>query len=211
MFTLVPIPQLEFLTQSRQILPKLTKLKLDYTRSPDFDGSPLTLLSENLLKLEIEAPNLSNFDFIGSLTRLTFLYLHNCYKLTEKTPFISKLSNLLKLSIVGSWKINDSSMAQIATCSNLTSLRLLGLKSLTEKGVSKLATSCTNLRQLDLDRCGLKDRLGVGKILLHCTKLQYLSIPLATKVDDFDFACLRIGPPNKLEYVDLQGTCYFSH
>jgi len=125
--------------------------------------------------------------FICRLTSLQHLNLM-CNRISDEgTAHIHALTNLTYLSISMNPLITDESLKSLAHLSNLTALNLNFCKLLTSKGIEKLISSLSSLKQLDMIGCDLNEVKQRPLILLaEDSKIQARMITMVLNRYNFD-------------------------
>ena len=167
-----------------KLCPNLTSLELDYCCMPDYSRiGELTNLKHLMIATTTHEQDygipLVDIDWIASLRNLKTLYLP--YNKIDDIRALSGLSNLEELSLAWNdisdsdleyltdlplsmlYLYNNSSLRDVSTLSEISSLRLLhigGNRKLKFSGIKRL-TGLPHLRELDISYCPVEDFVWV--------------------------------------------------
>ncbi|CAN0914126.1 F-box/LRR-repeat protein 3 [Linum grandiflorum] len=148
-----------------------------------------------LLYRELKALDLTCCDLVTnavihalaeSCRSLVCLKLESCFLVTDKGLYHLASSCVLleEVDLTDCSGINDSGLEYLSRCSRLLTLKLGLCFSISDKGVSCIASNCSNLCELDLYRCtGIGDGT-LAALANGCTRLKKLNISYCTKITD---------------------------
>ena len=162
---------------------------MPFTMVKDF--SPLSGLT-NLTKLNLTVTELEDLSFVSGLSRLTALKLIGSVAAQDLSP-LSSLTNLteLELKVIGS-KVEAEDLSFASGCSQLAVLRL---SNITAKDLTALS-GLKNLRELEIDI----DSFSSFQRLESLTGLESLEVEIGRQ-SDVDLSCLS-GLTN-LNYLSI--------
>ncbi|CAN1200427.1 F-box/LRR-repeat protein 3 [Linum perenne] len=121
-----------------------------------------------------------------SCKSLVCLKLESCFLVTDKGLEILSSSCLMleEVDLTDCSGINDSGLEWLSRCSRLVTLKLGLCYTISDKGVSCIASNCSNLRDLDLYRCtGIGDG-SLAALANGCKRLKKLNISYCSKITD---------------------------
>ncbi|CAN1197395.1 F-box/LRR-repeat protein 20 [Linum perenne] len=120
-----------------------------------------------------------------SCKSLVCLKLESCFLVTDKGLEILSLSCLLleEVDLTDCSGINDSGLEWLSRCSRLVTLKLGLCYTISDKGISCIASNCSDLLDLDLYRCtGIGDG-SLAALANGCKRLKKLNISYCNKVN----------------------------
>ncbi|KAH9622534.1 hypothetical protein KSS87_014603 [Heliosperma pusillum] len=137
-------------------------------------------------------PNFSSFSLkvLGSMCpKLSRLILIGLYGLTDHGIFalpVSRLPGLLKLNLTGCINVTDESIIAIVRIHgrSIKVLNLNGCSKITDMSVIAIANSCSELKDLDVSKCGVTD-YGIAALSnSRMLKLQIVSISGCSQISN---------------------------
>ncbi|XP_015872002.2 uncharacterized protein LOC107409080 [Ziziphus jujuba] len=181
----------------------LNKLVLSHCQNYTFSGiSSLLCKHQSLQYLDLELANFLTDEYMLELSkflqRITYLNLSLCHQLTNSTFFnLTRNCPLLnEFKMVGTNLGAEDFTTSFVVNPRVKSLNLARNSSLDNDTISMFASSCPNLKFLDLSCCFNITEEGISEVLKRCSEIRYLRIEhcsgIKTLVIDYELSSLEV-------------------